>query len=69
MMANGSVTVFRPPCRSLRQGDHRTEKGTCMEGLIVLGILVFVGYSFYKSGKRIGSRKGYNVGRTRRRRR
>ena len=38
-----------------------------MQGLIVLGILVFVGYSLYKSGKRTGSRKGYNVGRSRRR--
>jgi hypothetical protein len=39
-----------------------------MEGLIVLGIVVFVGYSLYKCGKRTGSRKGYNVGRFRRRR-
>ena len=36
-----------------------------MEGLIVLGILVVFGYSLYRSGKRIGSRKGYNVGRLR----
>jgi hypothetical protein len=36
-----------------------------MQGLIVLGFLVFVGYSLYKSGKRTGSRKGYNVGRSR----
>jgi len=28
-----------------------------MEGLIVLGILVFVGYSLYRAGKRTGSRK------------
>lgn len=40
-----------------------------MEGLIVLSILVFIGYSLYRSGKRVGSRKGYNVGRSRRRRR
>ena len=40
-----------------------------MEGLIVLGILVFVGYSLYRAGKRTGSRKGYNVGRSRGRRR
>ena len=35
-----------------------------MEGLIVLGILVMVGYSLYRSGKRAGSRKGYGVGRS-----
>ena len=40
-----------------------------MDGLIVLGVLVFVGYAIYKSGKRIGSRKGFNVGRFRGRRR
>ena len=40
-----------------------------MEGLIVLGILVFIGYSLYRSGKRTGSRKGYSVGRSRGRRR
>jgi hypothetical protein len=30
-----------------------------MEGLIVFGILVVIGYSLYRSGKRVGSRKGY----------
>ena len=40
-----------------------------MQGLIVIGILVCVGYSLYRSGKRIGSRKGYNAGRSRGRRR
>jgi len=40
-----------------------------MEGLITLGILLFIGYLLYKSGKRIGSRKGYNVGFSRGRRR
>ncbi len=39
-----------------------------MQGLIVLGILVFVGYSLYRNGKREGSRKGFGVGRSRRRR-
>jgi hypothetical protein len=41
-----------------------------MEGLIILGILLFsVGYALYRSGKRVGSRKGYHVGLSRRRRR
>ena len=35
-----------------------------MEGLIAFGIIMVVGYSLYRSGKRIGSRKGYNVGRS-----
>jgi hypothetical protein len=34
-----------------------------MEGLIVLGVVVFIGFAIYKSGKREGSRKGYGVGR------
>jgi hypothetical protein len=40
-----------------------------MGELVVLGILVSVGVWLYKSGKRIGSRKGFNVGRHRGRRR
>ena len=40
-----------------------------MEGLIVLAILGFIGYTLYMRGKRNGSRKGYNVGRSRRRQR
>ena len=43
------------------------EKG--MGELIVLGILIGVGTWLYKAGKRIGSRKGFNVGRWRGRRR
>ena len=39
-----------------------------MDGLIVLGILAFVGWTIYKAGKRTGSRKGYAVGRFRGRR-
>ena len=34
-----------------------------MEGLIALAILGFIVWWAYKSGKRTGSRKGYNVGR------
>lgn len=37
--------------------------------LIVVGIVVFIGYSLFRAGKREGSIKGYNVGRSRRRRR
>jgi hypothetical protein len=33
-----------------------------MGELLVLAILVGVGVWLYKSGKRVGSRKGYNVG-------
>jgi hypothetical protein len=40
-----------------------------MGELVVLGILVSVGVWLYKSGKRIGSRKGFHVGRSRGRRR
>ena len=46
-------------------------QGIEMEGLIVIAILASIGYWIYSSGKRTGSRKGYNVGfrRGRRRRR
>ena len=41
-----------------------------VEGLLVLCTIVWaVGYCIYRSGKREGSRKGYNVGRARGRRR
>ena len=40
-----------------------------METFIVIGILGALGYWIYKSGKRTGSRKGYNAGRSRARRR
>ncbi len=38
-----------------------------MGELIVLALLAGAGYWLYKSGKRIGSRKGFNVGLSRRR--
>ena len=40
-----------------------------MESVVGLAMLGIVAWWFYKSGKRIGSRKGYNVGRSRGRRR
>ena len=40
-----------------------------MEALLILGTLIFIGYVLYRSGKRVGSRKGYNVGFSRGRRR
>lgn len=40
-----------------------------MGEMIVLGILLGVGIWLYRSGKHIGSRKGYHVGRSRGRRR
>ena len=33
-----------------------------MEALLILGAMIFIGYALYRSGKRVGSRKGYNVG-------
>ena len=40
-----------------------------MEILIGLAMLAAVAWWFYKSGKRVGSRKGYNAGRSRGKRR
>jgi len=40
-----------------------------MEGLFGLAVLAAIAWWCFKSGKRIGSRKGYNVGRSRGRRR
>lgn len=34
-----------------------------MEGLLVLGLVMLVGWLVYRAGKRTGSRKGYAVGR------
>ena len=36
-----------------------------MEGLFGLAVIAAIGWFFYKAGKSIGSRKGYNVGRSR----
>ena len=36
-----------------------------MEDLIMIAVLAAIGYWLYRSGKHIGSRKGYNVGRSR----
>ena len=36
-----------------------------MESLFGLAVLSAIGWWIYKSGKRIGSRKGFHVGRTR----
>ncbi len=40
-----------------------------MEVLIGLAVLVGIAWYFYKSGKHIGSRKGYGAGRSHSRRR
>lgn len=45
------------------------DRGESMGELIVLGILIGMGAWLYKTGKSIGSRKGFNVGRHRGRRR
>ncbi len=49
-----------------RKNSTEMEEG--MGELIVLGILIGVGTWLYRAGKRIGSRKGFNVGRWRGRR-
>ncbi len=36
-----------------------------MEAFIVLGVISFLGYHVWRAGMREGSRKGYNVGRSR----
>ena len=40
-----------------------------MDVLFWLALLGLIAWWFFKSGKKIGSRKGYNVGRSRGRRR
>lgn len=40
-----------------------------MEILVLLAVVVVLGWWCYKSGKGIGSRKGYGIGRARRRHR
>ena len=34
-----------------------------MDSLFEMAVLAIIAWWFYKSGKQIGSRKGYNVGR------
>ena len=50
-------------------GGRPRQRKDFMQGLIIIGILVFAGYSLYRIGKRTGSRKGYHVGRSHGRRR
>ena len=59
----------RPTHPATEFNSLRTNRGEAMEGLIMWGVFLFIGYLLYKSGKRIGSRKGYNVGLSRGRRR
>lgn len=40
-----------------------------MENIVILAVVALGGWWLYKQGKHIGSRKGYNVGRSRNRRR
>ena len=40
-----------------------------MESVIAIASLFGIGYGVFRSGKRIGSRKGFHVGRRSRRRR
>jgi len=64
MTDNGSVRDFPAVPLHFAAGRPQLRKRHCMEGWIVFGILAFLGYGFYKSGKREGSRKGYGVGRS-----
>lgn len=48
--------------------SHLEETHFIMETLIVLGIICWLGVWCYTKGKHTGSVKGYNVGRSRRRR-
>lgn len=52
---------------SLNTVDSNQQNGESMGELVLLGILIGVGTWLYRAGKRTGSRKGYNVGRSRRR--
>lgn len=49
-------------------GRQANREGGHMDTLFGLAVLAAIAWWFYKSGKRIGSRKGYNVGRSRSRR-
>ncbi len=44
---------------------YKMQKGDRMELLIGSVVLAVIGWYLYKSGKRTGSRQGYNVGRRR----
>jgi hypothetical protein len=48
---------------------HLQPRGGCMESVVVLAIIATICYYAYRSGKRIGSRKGFHAGRRRGRRR
>ena len=48
--------------------EYLEQKGREMESFVGIGLLIVIAWWFYRSGKRIGSRKGYNVGRSRGRR-
>ena len=70
--------VNPPPAEPLPQPTHRRVKVSCrtrfhflpfLATATCLAVVALVAWWFYKSGKRIGSRKGYGVGRSRSRRR
>ena len=65
MTSDEPARVFNFPPASLPHAARRrvNRERFCMEGLIVLGILMLVAYAIYKNGKRDGSRTGYGVGR------
>jgi hypothetical protein len=62
-----SEAAAHPNGATLGQKTLETEKA--MGELIVVGIVIGIAVWMYKAGKRIGSRKGFNAGRWRRRQR
>ena len=44
---------------------NNTSENSSMEGLLLFVILAAIGYGLYRSGKRIGSIKGFHAGRRR----
>ena len=64
MTDSGSVRMSSVAPPLIAVGRPRNSERHCMGGWIVFGILAFLGYGLYKSGKREGSRKGYGVGRS-----
>ena len=61
----GHAAGFRLRPAASQQGKEEY----LMENLLGLAIFGIIAWWLYKSGKRIGSRKGYHVGRSRSRRR
>ena len=64
--SHGQSSSTKQPKLDQGCGDY-FRKEDLMETLFVIGLVAVVAYWFYKAGKHVGSRKGYGVGRSRRR--